>query len=137
MGYTIKNLREVDAAEEIYVVLAGSGRINLDGEIVELRPLDAIRVAPEVARAFEAGPDGLEILVFGPPTRATPRSSPQIPGRVELVEAPDQRYAAAVNTRKASGASQWFSWRRRPARYPSTAAEAASRWRSSTPRNVS
>lgn len=55
-----------DAAEEIYVVLRGSGRINLDGELVELQPLDAIRVAPPVARAFEAGPDGLEILAFGP-----------------------------------------------------------------------
>jgi hypothetical protein len=28
--------------------------------------MDAIRVAPTVARAFEAGPDGLELLVFGP-----------------------------------------------------------------------
>jgi hypothetical protein len=28
--------------------------------------LDAIRIAPEVVRAFEAGPDGLEFLVFGP-----------------------------------------------------------------------
>lgn len=55
-----------EAAEEIYVVIAGSGRINLDGEVTELRPLDAIRVAPSVARAFEAGADGLELLAFGP-----------------------------------------------------------------------
>ena len=55
-----------DAAEEIYVVLAGSGRINLDGEVVELRPLDAVRVAPHVTRAFEGGPEGLQILAFGP-----------------------------------------------------------------------
>jgi quercetin dioxygenase-like cupin family protein len=55
-----------EAAEEIYVVISGNGRINLDGEIVELRPLDAVRVAPPVARAFEAGPDGLELLAFGP-----------------------------------------------------------------------
>jgi quercetin dioxygenase-like cupin family protein len=55
-----------DAAEEICVVIAGSGRINLDGENLQLRPLDAVRIAPNVARAFEAGPDGLEILVFGP-----------------------------------------------------------------------
>jgi quercetin dioxygenase-like cupin family protein len=54
-----------DQAEEIYVVLRGSGRISLDGEVADLSPLDAIRVAPEVARAFEAGPDGLEILAFG------------------------------------------------------------------------
>ncbi len=55
-----------EAAEEIYVVIAGGGRVNLDGEIAELRRLDAVRVAPQVARAFEAGPDGLELLVFGP-----------------------------------------------------------------------
>ena len=55
-----------EAAEEIYVVIAGSGRVNLDGETAELQTLDAVRVAPEIARAFEAGPDGLEILVFGP-----------------------------------------------------------------------
>ena len=55
-----------DQAEEIYVVLGGGGRAVLDGELVELRPLDALRIAPPVARAFEAGADGLELLVFGP-----------------------------------------------------------------------
>ncbi len=57
--------RHVDA-EEIYVVLGGSGRAKLDGELVDVGPLDAIRVAPRTARAFEAGPDGLEFLAFGP-----------------------------------------------------------------------
>ena len=54
------------AAEEIYVVLAGSGRVKLDAELVELAPLDAVRVSPGVARSFEAGPGGLEVLIFGP-----------------------------------------------------------------------
>jgi mannose-6-phosphate isomerase-like protein (cupin superfamily) len=53
-------------AEEVYVILAGSGRIKLDDEIADVGPLDAIRVAPRVARAFEAGPDGLEWIAFGP-----------------------------------------------------------------------
>ena len=53
-------------AEEIYVVLSGSGRVKLDDEIVDLAALDALRVAPTVTRNFEAGPDGLELLVFGP-----------------------------------------------------------------------
>ncbi|HZO78360.1 MAG TPA: cupin domain-containing protein [Solirubrobacteraceae bacterium] len=53
-------------AEEIYVILAGSGRIKLDDDIREIGPLDAIRVAPTVARAFEAGDGGLELLAFGP-----------------------------------------------------------------------
>ena len=55
-----------DKAEEITVVLSGSGRVKLDDEVVELAPMDAIRIAPYVTRAFEAGPDGLELLVFGP-----------------------------------------------------------------------
>src|SRR5215212_4063080 len=53
-------------AEEVYVVLSGAGRVKLDDEIAEIGPLDAVRVAPRVVRAFEAGPDGLELLVFGP-----------------------------------------------------------------------
>ena len=53
-------------AEEIYVVLRGHGRIKLDGEVRSLRPMDAIRIAPQVARAFAADEDGLELLVFGP-----------------------------------------------------------------------
>jgi quercetin dioxygenase-like cupin family protein len=55
-----------DEAEEIYVVIRGSGRAVLDGETVELKTLDAIRVAPSVTRAFEGGPEGLELLAFGP-----------------------------------------------------------------------
>jgi mannose-6-phosphate isomerase-like protein (cupin superfamily) len=53
-------------AEEIYVVLAGSGRVKLDDELVDLAPLDAVRVSPTVTRSFEAGPDGLDVLIFGP-----------------------------------------------------------------------
>jgi quinol monooxygenase YgiN len=53
-------------AEEVYVVLSGSGKLAIDDAVHEIGRLDAIRVAPESVRAFEAGPDGLEILVFGP-----------------------------------------------------------------------
>jgi uncharacterized cupin superfamily protein len=53
------------SAEEIYVILGGTGRLKLDDEIREVRPLDAIRVAPEVARAFEADDGGLEFIAFG------------------------------------------------------------------------
>jgi mannose-6-phosphate isomerase-like protein (cupin superfamily) len=55
-----------DEAEEVYVVLSGRGRIKLDDEIVEVGPLDAIRIAPGVSRALEAGDEGLEFLAFGP-----------------------------------------------------------------------
>ncbi len=53
--------------EEAYVVVAGSGRVLLDDEVQELRQWDVIRVAPEVVRAFEAGPDGLDIIAVGGP----------------------------------------------------------------------
>ena len=53
-------------AEEIHVVLSGRGRVKLDDELFEVGPLDAIRVAPEVVRSFEAGSEDLELLVFGP-----------------------------------------------------------------------
>lgn len=53
--------------EEAYVVVAGSGRMRLDDEVREVRQWDVIRVAPEVVRAFEAGPDGLELIAVGGP----------------------------------------------------------------------
>jgi mannose-6-phosphate isomerase-like protein (cupin superfamily) len=52
-------------AEEVYVVIGGSGRMKLDDEIIEVDRLDAIRVSPEVIRAFEAGDDGIEVLAVG------------------------------------------------------------------------
>ncbi len=54
-----------DQAEEIYVVIGGSGRMKLDDEVIEVAELDAIRVSPEVARSFEAGPEGLSLLAVG------------------------------------------------------------------------
>jgi mannose-6-phosphate isomerase-like protein (cupin superfamily) len=63
-------------AEEVYVVVSGSGRMKLDDEVEEIRELDAIRVGPSVVRSFEAGDDGLELLAFG--ARA--------PGDAEIVE---------------------------------------------------
>jgi mannose-6-phosphate isomerase-like protein (cupin superfamily) len=51
--------------EEVYIVVGGSGRIRLDDEIVELRQWDVVRVAPDVVRAFEGGPDGLELIAVG------------------------------------------------------------------------
>ncbi|HEX4107597.1 MAG TPA: hypothetical protein VHX88_05655 [Solirubrobacteraceae bacterium] len=53
--------------EEAYVVVSGSGRVLLDGELVELRRWDVVRCAPEVVRAFEAGPDGLDLICVGGP----------------------------------------------------------------------
>ena len=54
--------------EEVYVVVRGGGRMKLDDEIVELGEWDAVRVPPGTWRGYEAGPEGLEILVTGAPT---------------------------------------------------------------------
>ena len=48
--------------EEVYVVISGSGRVKLDDEIVDLKHWDVLRVAPSTVRAFEGGPEGLELL---------------------------------------------------------------------------
>ena len=51
--------------EEVYVVLGGSGRVAIDDEVHDIARLDAIRVAPGSTRAFEAGPEGLDLLAMG------------------------------------------------------------------------
>ena len=53
--------------EEVYVVVRGSGRMKLDDEIVELGEWDAVRVPPDTWRGYEAGAEGLELLVIGAP----------------------------------------------------------------------
>ena len=63
--------------EEAYVVVAGSGRMLLDDDVLELRQWDVVRVAPEVVRAFEAGPDGLDMLAVGGPK---PEGGDGVPG---------------------------------------------------------
>jgi uncharacterized cupin superfamily protein len=56
--------------EEIYVIISGSGTAKLGAEEVAVAAFDAIRVAPGLARNFEAGPDGLELLAIGAPRAA-------------------------------------------------------------------
>lgn len=63
--------------EEAYVVLRGSGRVAVDEQVYELREMDAIRLGPGSIRAFEAGPDGLELLATG---THRPGDAEMIPG---------------------------------------------------------
>ena len=51
--------------EEAYVVVGGSGRVRLDDEVHPIGQWDVIRVSPEAIRAFEAGPDGLQLIAVG------------------------------------------------------------------------
>jgi hypothetical protein len=41
--------------------------VRLDDELRDVRAWDVVRVAPEVVRAFEAGPEGLELIAVGGP----------------------------------------------------------------------
>jgi mannose-6-phosphate isomerase-like protein (cupin superfamily) len=54
--------------EEVYVVIAGSARAKVGDEVVELGPLDALRVDKDTPRSFEAGPEGAELLAVGAPS---------------------------------------------------------------------
>ena len=54
-----------EGQEEVYVVLRGSARIKVEDEIVEVGPLDAIRIDMDTMRGVEAGPQGVEYLAFG------------------------------------------------------------------------
>src|SRR6059058_778564 len=66
-GYRFPYGHTHEKQEEVYVVSRGSGRMKLDEEIVELKEWDAVRVPPGTWRGYEAGPEGLEIIVIGAP----------------------------------------------------------------------
>jgi mannose-6-phosphate isomerase-like protein (cupin superfamily) len=53
--------------EEVYVVVGGGGRMKVDDEVFDLERWDAVRVPPGSWRGYEAGPEGLELLVIGAP----------------------------------------------------------------------
>ena len=64
--------------EEVYVLVSGSARVKLEDEVVDLKPFDALRVAKDTLRGFEAGPDGAELLAIGAPNTG--------PGDAEVVQ---------------------------------------------------
>jgi uncharacterized cupin superfamily protein len=53
--------------EEVYVVVAGSGRLKLDDDVIELGQWDAVRISNDTMRALEGGPDGIELILVGAP----------------------------------------------------------------------
>ena len=59
--------------EEVYVVVRGGGRMKLDDEVVALGEWDAVRARAGTWRGYEAGPDGLDLLVFAAPRRRPAR----------------------------------------------------------------
>ena len=53
--------------EEVYVIVGGSGRLKLGDDVVDVGQWDAVRIAPDVTRGVEAGPDGLTLVAVGAP----------------------------------------------------------------------
>ncbi len=58
--------------EEAYLVVSGSGRFNVDGDVFDVGPLDddsseAVSggLPPTSVREWEAGEDGLQLVAFG------------------------------------------------------------------------
>jgi mannose-6-phosphate isomerase-like protein (cupin superfamily) len=66
-GFQAETAHRHGEQEEAYVVVSGGGHMLVDGQVIDLRQWDVVRVAPEVVRAFEAGPDGLELIAVGGP----------------------------------------------------------------------
>ena len=54
-----------ESQEEIYLVLRGSAAVVFQDGTAELGEWDAVRIPPQVARSFQAGPDGAQLLAFG------------------------------------------------------------------------
>jgi mannose-6-phosphate isomerase-like protein (cupin superfamily) len=73
-----------DRQEEVYVVLAGSGTIELDGERLPLEEDTLVAVGPAVRRRISTGPRGLRLLALGgvpgepydPPELSKPETLP-------------------------------------------------------------
>jgi uncharacterized cupin superfamily protein len=61
--------------EELYVLLEGSGRLRVDGELLTLAPLDAVLVDPESVRQLfnDRSEEQLWLVVGAPPELADTR----------------------------------------------------------------
>jgi quercetin dioxygenase-like cupin family protein len=51
--------------EEVYLCLDGSGTLEVDGEVVEMRPGRYVLVSPDAKRRPAAGAEGMSFLVVG------------------------------------------------------------------------
>ena len=70
--------------EEVYVVLRGTGVLEVGGEEVPLDPETIVRVGPDTKRRIRPGADGMRLIAIG----GTPGAAYEPPGYSEL-GAPD------------------------------------------------
>ena len=64
-------------SEEVYVVLAGSGRFKVEDEVFGVADKEVVYCPPSAMREWEAGPDGLELLAFGGHTEGDTEMQPE------------------------------------------------------------
>jgi mannose-6-phosphate isomerase-like protein (cupin superfamily) len=64
-GFRIPFGHKHKSQEEVYVVVAGSGRIKVGDDVVDVAQWDAVRFDKDTMRNVEAGPDGIEYVAFG------------------------------------------------------------------------
>jgi mannose-6-phosphate isomerase-like protein (cupin superfamily) len=58
--------------EEVYFLVSGRAQGNFDGEVVDIEPWTAVRVAPETLRSFRAAgeEDAVFVTIGSPQTRS-------------------------------------------------------------------
>jgi len=66
--------------EEVYVVLKGTGTLEVDGESVALEPGTMVRVGPGAKRKINPGGEGMRLLAIG----GTPGEAYEAPAYTEL-----------------------------------------------------
>ena len=70
--------------EEVYVVLRGTGTMQVEGQTIELGPETLVRVGPSTKRKILPGPGGMRLLALG----GVPGQAYEAPG-YSAVGAPD------------------------------------------------
>ena len=73
-----------EGQEEVFVVLRGTGEMEVDGETFPLDPETIVRVGPESKRRIKPGRDGMRLIALG----GVPGAAYEAPGYTE-VGAPD------------------------------------------------
>ncbi|MBI5309980.1 MAG: hypothetical protein HZB14_02955 [Actinobacteria bacterium] len=90
-----------DGQEEVYIPLAGSGWIEIDGERVPIDTGTAVRVGPGARRKPISGPEGLSLLTIG----GTP-GRPYEPFPVSEAGAPEPQVTELPGVREAATTAQ-------------------------------
>ena len=64
-----KHDESASGQEEVYVYVKGSGKLQLDGEEIDVAAGQAVRIDPDVTRQPVAGDDGLAWVAIGAPAK--------------------------------------------------------------------